>query len=119
MDLSSKIQLEWRAQNKVGTKLDVDGSSWGGTSLFPDGPSELTGNLWAATTRYQTDPHIEINFDAGDYLCNFAYYLARIRHPLLPSGFVHVPPFDVLPKEVQLASLLALIDDLERAEASG
>lgn len=41
---------------------------------------------------------VALSDDAGDYLCNFVFYLSRGMHvpPFAPkvAGFIHVPPFD-------------------------
>ena len=38
----------------------------------------------------------ELSFSAGAFLCNQAFYLARVLYPDVPSGFVHLPSDETL-----------------------
>jgi len=49
---------------------------------------------------------VQLSQDPGRYLCNYVYYQALSHHksqkkPML-SVFVHVPPFEVIPQDVQV-----------------
>ena len=49
---------------------------------------------------------VQLSQDPGRYLCNYVYYQALSHHkaqqkPML-SVFVHVPPFEVMPQNVQV-----------------
>lgn len=50
------------------------------------------------------------SWDAGDYLCNFAYFLALLRLPGGLCGFIHVPPLSKVPLATQQAWLERVID---------
>lgn len=56
----------------------------------------------------------EVSDDAGDYLCNFLFYLSRGAHcpPFAPAmaGFVHVPPFGTTPADGRAFDLAMLTD---------
>ena len=51
--------------------------------------------------------------NAGCYLCNYVYYRALRRFPTKRVGFVHVPPLEVLPLDVQREWLARLLKALE------
>ena len=53
--------------------------------------------------------------DAGEFLCNMIYYLScRLTDGRkdVASLFVHVPPFDKCPKDVQIAAISSLIEKI-------
>jgi len=58
----------------------------------------------------------DISEDAGGFVCERCYYevLSVAGQLLVPGLFVHVPPEDVLPVEVQFAPLQALVTELVR-----
>jgi pyrrolidone-carboxylate peptidase len=56
---------------------------------------------------------LQLSQDPGRYLCNYTYYQAllhqqRLGQPL-HSVFVHVPPFDAIPQQEQVAMVKTLI----------
>jgi pyroglutamyl-peptidase len=99
------IDVEQIARNHTGPEPDVRGVICGPGAIEPGAPGLLRGTLFAsapATTRPSTD--------AGCYLCNYIYYRALERFPDKRMGFVHVPPLEVMPLELQRRHL----DDLLR-----
>ncbi len=59
---------------------------------------------------------IELSTNPGDYLCNFLYYLMLAGHPG-QVGFVHIPPFEVIPIEKQQSTIAKLIVTAEAMSA--
>jgi pyroglutamyl-peptidase len=59
---------------------------------------------------------VQLSQDPGRYLCNYTYYQAllhqqRLGQPL-HSVFVHVPPFEVIPQQEQVAMIQALVQSI-------
>ena len=50
------------------------------------------------------------SFDAGKFLCNYLYYRTTKARPEISTGFVHVPPFTVMPMPIQLVRLRRLLN---------
>lgn len=59
------------------------------------------------------DPHMRLSLNAGNYLCNFAYFKALTAFPCKQVGFLHVLPFEKIALEVQINSILQVLDAVE------
>ena len=58
---------------------------------------------------------VAVSCDAGRYVCNFTYYISIgkcTHHQRLYCLFVHVPPFECIPEEVQLEVLQAVLTEV-------
>ena len=105
--------LEMNAFNKVGNFQDTEGY------IF----TELVGEIskyecQLDLTRLKenlnnTDFKVSISESAGDYLCNFIYYLTLERNynHNFSGLFVHIPPFDIISKKQQLCFLDRLVEE--------
>jgi pyroglutamyl-peptidase len=85
---------------------DNDAAPGSGGEIELGGPlaclSSLPVDAIVAALREEQIP-AEVSRDAGGFLCNHVFYvLARTLEPHQRGGFVHVPPLDVLPLDVQL-----------------
>ena len=103
-----KMLLESRARNLIGTTPDVRGHVPDSRTILPSGAKLLPATLWSEGHR--VDARIGTSTNAGGYLCNFILYTALARFPDKRIGFLHVPPFRRIPREIQrdiLARLLA------------
>ena len=54
----------------------------------------------------------ELSHDAGRFLCNYAFYVARGALGDVPCGFVHLPPAGVLPIRAQIRALRIILRGL-------
>ena len=106
------IHLERRARNDLNALPDVRGVVRGPGPIDPAGPAEV------ATTMFDNAVAGAFSDDAGCYLCNYAYYRAIRRLNGKRVGFVHVPPIDVMPLEVQRREILRLLDAIESPSAA-
>ena len=75
----------------------------------------LGGTLWPTLklSAFLDDYDAIMSYDAGDYLCNFAYYEALNRFPSKLVGFLHVPPLEMVSIEKQQKAVQHLIDQIE------
>jgi pyroglutamyl-peptidase len=103
------IEIEILARNQVGDGPDARGKTLGPGPIEPGGPETLASTLF----RKSTDARLTISDDAGCYLCNYVYYRALRLLPHKQIGFVHVPPQELLPVEVQRSELALLLDAIE------
>lgn len=110
---ATKLHLELRAQNHIGPHPDVRGSIQGPAPIDPRAPSQLSSTLW--TTEHH---HIESEFqhptiDAGDYLCNYAFFRGLQTFPELKIGFLHCPTFEQMNEQTQLKEIKRIIEELK------
>jgi pyroglutamyl-peptidase len=108
----TSIQLESRACN----------AQHSGRAISPAGPAfrKSTLPLDALLRRLRAEGFpAEISRDAGRFLCNHVFYVARSLWPRIPVGFVHLPPLDVLPRARQIRALRVILRELEAATARG
>ncbi|MBE7185173.1 MAG: pyroglutamyl-peptidase I [Methylobacterium mesophilicum] len=98
---SRAFDIETVARNAVCTvKPDNAGYVPRGAAIRA-GEGALRSTLPVETIRLALEAQdlpVALSDDAGDYLCNFIFYLSRGMHvpPFAPklAGFIHVPPFD-------------------------
>ena len=109
---SDCIRLERAARNRIGTLADVRGAVRGPAAIEPAAGDVLWGTLWTQDAMLAI-PRCAWSDDAGDYLCNYAYWRALRRLPTKRVGFVHVPAFDHIGAEDQLAAVRRVLDHLE------
>lgn len=109
---SQRMRFETVARNWVGTTPDVRGVIHGPEPIDRDAPSQLS---FSPARTIPTNELWETSFDAGDYLCNYISFRAKQRFPTKRVFFIHVPPFEFAPPDVQLAQLLRMVDLLERS----
>jgi pyroglutamyl-peptidase len=91
-----RVEVELVARNMLDTRgeADNDGHVADGEVLVADGPAELALRLDvepACTALAAEGLPIGVSRDAGRHLCNALLYELLLRHPGLPSLFVHVP----------------------------
>ena len=73
-------------------------------------PRQLAATLWHEPELLGEDPRWVQSVDAGTYLCNYAFFRAVSRFPDKLVGFLHVPPFEKLPREEQTRRLTELLE---------
>ena len=64
---------------------------------------------------------VGLSTDPGRFLCNYLYYISLCetsKYPNCHSLFVHVPPFEVVPKSNQLVVIHALLTELCRSAST-
>lgn len=118
---ATRMKLELFARNKVGSTVDVNGQSWSTEFIVSEGPPCLGATIMPpdlifATADLIDGKLIELSTNPGDYLCNFLYYLMLAGHPG-QVGFVHIPPFEVIPIEKQQSTIAKLIVTAEAMSA--
>lgn len=115
---ATAMNLEMIAHNRIGRTRDVRGTLPESKVIRPDGPWRLYTTLWdrrVGTSSYIREHEgIARSNNAGTYLCNYSYYLALYRFWNKRVGFLHVPPFEVMPCERQQQILQTLLSDLDR-----
>lgn len=110
---AQKIRQETVGRNRIGSTPDVRGVVLGPGAIDPNEGPQIA---LPSTVLPPTSLHWELSTDAGDYLCNYLFFRALQRFNGKRVRFVHVPPFDVIPKEVQQSELHAF---LKQQESSG
>jgi pyrrolidone-carboxylate peptidase len=96
---ASLPRLERVARNRVGSAPDVRGHTRGPGPIDPDLPDSIGGTLFDPAV--PAPEGVVDSDDAGDYLCNYVYWMANTRLSV-PCGFVHVAPLDRVPAEAQI-----------------
>ena len=107
------LTLERTARNHVGALADVRGAVRGPAPIETAGPDVIESTLWTPTACAEIPGSCVAKFsdNAGDYLCNYAYYRALRRLPRDKRvGFIHVPPVQVVPLQPQRSQLAQLLD---------
>jgi hypothetical protein len=99
------LRQEMFARNLIGPTPDVLGVCRAGVM---DGPPVMGSTLFDRAPKF---PGVRVSFDAGDYLCKYAYYQALLLLPSWKVGFLHVPPFERVTAEFQKATLAKLLAD--------
>jgi len=114
------FRLERRALNLDDAETpDQDGELRSAEAISVFGPAGYASTLpldaFAAVLRRLALP-FEWSRDAGGFLCNHAFYVARdrlaLRLPEVPCGFVHLPPLSALPLERQIEGVTACLEVL-------
>lgn len=103
------ILLETTARNLIGKTPDASGVIAGPMPINPSGPQQIGATLWHDATLMTPGLPWTTSVDAGDYLCNYLSYRALEQFPNLRVGFVHVPPFTIMPEADQVQALSELI----------
>lgn len=106
---SAAVRVERVARNRVGPSADVRGVVRGPGSIDPGRPDVIAGTLLPSAG--PLPEHCAFSDDAGDYLCNFLYWLALTRLPQTPAAFVHVAPTDRLSEDAQVLAVLELLGE--------
>lgn len=75
--------------------------------LESDIPRQIVGPLKA-----RFGDKIEVSSDAGRFLCNYIFFSSLQRKR--KSIFVHVPPFEAIPFDVQLEMLVEIIREIKK-----
>lgn len=91
---------------------DVVGNQPRGERILPSMPDGIFSNLpiHAVTKRLREfDPGSYISNSAGTFLCNQLMFLNLSHAKEIKSGFIHIPPFTCISKNVQVKALLSLI----------
>ncbi len=104
------FQTEGRTQDFKEPKPLEEGLSLRGKAHAKGDPSESVEGGRALLLEENPFPFAPLSYDAGDYLCNFAYFLALRRLPRVLCGFIHVPSFDRVPQQEQLAWLEQILE---------
>lgn len=98
---STAMRTELVARNHIGPTADVEGCRMGPAAIDPKGPMHLRGTLWSVIDVWRFEGAVEESVDAGDYLCNYAYFRALQKLHRTRVGFLHVAPTNRLPIETQ------------------
>lgn len=106
---ATELRLESLARNHVGETPDVRGVVAGPGAIDPDGPPQIHASLWTKDKGLRGRPTREMSQDAGSYLCNYALYQALRKFPEKSVGFIHVPSFDMMDSDLQLAELAEIL----------
>lgn len=112
------VCAELFARNVYGGVADVEGRGRSG-SIQSDQPLLLGSTLFGDELLSDILVHhrsVRMSLNAGSYLCNFAYFKALAAFPAKQVGFLHVPPFEVIPFEDQLGVVEAFLNALESNE---
>lgn len=104
---SGHVRVERVARNWVGAEPDARGAARGPGPIDPGRPAELAGTLIHGSCALPVG--CSWSDDAGEYLCNFAYWRALADLPDTRSAFVHVAPVDRVPEDEQVRAVLALL----------
>jgi pyroglutamyl-peptidase len=113
-----RMRLETVAHNRIGPKPDVRGEVWGPAPIDPLAPAQLAATLWTPEALRETEAKHPCS-DAGGYLCNYSFFRAAHLCPSARVGFLHVPPFEALSKDRQLAEIEAILAScLDAAQAA-
>ncbi len=110
-----RVTPELFARNWRGEQPDVRGDASDGP-IEEGGPLLVEATLWHAdvVASLSASPDFFASMDAGTYLCNYLAYRALRRFPEKRVGFLHVPPFERLPRARQAAILAQVLDAVER-----
>lgn len=108
---SQRMQFEMNARNWVGSTSDVRGTVLGPAEIDPADPPQFT---ISSPLTISASEHWEVSFDAGEYLCNYIFFRALQRFFGPRILFIHVPPFEAMPHEVQLREIRWMLAQLER-----
>ncbi len=97
-----RLGLERVAVNLVDARIpDVDGAQPVDVPVLPGRPTALLATLPVKAARAALEAAglpAELSLSAGSYVCNAVMYTALAHaDDTVPTGFVHVPPADVLP----------------------
>ncbi len=104
------LLLEGVGRNQASPSSDVRGDVWGPGPLDPSAPALLATTLWQGRA---PDPGgWEWSVDAGGYLCNALLFQMLLHQPNLPSGFIHVPSFDTVRRDLQKETLIRIVQPL-------
>ncbi|MCB0824587.1 MAG: hypothetical protein KDC26_00200 [Armatimonadetes bacterium] len=114
---AEKFHLEAVGRNVIGVHPDNSGFVAGPGPIDAAGPHQLSSSLWVGHGLVIETEARHLTTDAGSYLCDFLLYRGLQLFPNLPLGFLHVPTFDVMPAELQLAELKSLIEELKSAHS--
>lgn len=106
---ATEIRLEAVARNHVGDTPDVKGVVAGPGPIDPDGPPQIHASLWTKDKGLRGRPTREMSQDAGSYLCNYALFQALRKYPDKAVGFIHVPSFEMMDSDLQLAELAEIL----------
>jgi pyroglutamyl-peptidase len=103
----TSIQLETRAYNENDD----------GRVIEPRGPAFRKSTLPLAPLLRRlrrAGLPADLSHDAGRFLCNHVFYVARGLRPDIPCGFVHLPPTRVLPLKEQIRGLRLILGEMDR-----
>ena len=106
---AKKMRLETVAHNHIGAKQDVRGEVWGPGPIDPKLPAQLSATLWTPEA-LESNNYCEPGYEAGGYLCNYSFFGAAQFLSNTRVGFIHIPPFEKLKKETQLAELSRILE---------
>ena len=117
------FRLERVARNRDEAEArDEDGEVRSGRPISACGPAEHASTLpLAAFAEALTGLSLPVvwSSDAGGFLCNHAFYVARDLQAQngrdVPCGFLHLPPLSALPLERQIEGVAACIEILRVA----
>jgi len=107
-----RLRLEMMARNVIGATPDAEGVVGGPGPIAPFAPRQLGATLFRSPALVAECEHWRPSVDAGSYLCNYSLFRALQTWPGQAVGFVHVPPVEVLPLDLQRAVLAQLLQYL-------
>lgn len=109
-----RITPELFARNARSGEADVRGVEASGP-IEEGAPLLLESTLWDAhlVAELSVSAGLFASEDAGAYLCNYLSYRALRRFPRKRVGFLHVPPFEKVPRERQAEALERVLAAIE------
>ncbi len=100
-------RLEFTARNVIGATPDVLGCATPGV-IDPAGVPQISSPLWNPAWVDEERGFLASD-DAGAFLCNYLFYQGLRRFPNKRIGFLHVPPFSIIPADQQLEMVRELL----------
>ncbi|HXH62231.1 MAG TPA: hypothetical protein VNI20_12850 [Fimbriimonadaceae bacterium] len=102
--------MENVGRNKIGPIPDARDEEHGPGPIDAAGPSAVGATLWQGVAVESEE--VKASVDAGGYLCNYLLYRGLRQFPEKRIGFLHVPPFSVMPLERQVEALSRIIEEI-------
>lgn len=111
----SHLCAELFARNTYCDTADVDGCEREG-SIIDHAPLLVNSTLFGAEALSEvlvSNPLARLSLNAGAYVCNFSYYRALALFPDKQVGLLHIPTFETVSLETQLAIVNELLIAVE------
>lgn len=107
-----RVSIETVARNAIGKTSDVSGVVRGPAPIEPGGPDRIE-TTWTEKLGDVATGDIQFSDDAGDYLCNYAYWSALARPDLRNRAlFLHVTSFDHISAARQRIIVREVVDGI-------
>lgn len=108
--LADLMRLELFGRNQLSAIADVSGVIRTG-KIDTYGPPLLPTQLWRGISLMKlASPHVCFSRSAGNYICNYFTYRALQELPDRQVGFLHIPSFESIPRDIQEENLKRIIE---------